>query len=70
MVGARGASRDDAHEGHECLAGGQLPLLDVGGLLGGVRLEHGPDAVARGNIGLGHGPVTEVLRDLKENRLK
>ena len=52
VVGAAGASRDDAHEGHESLAGRQLPLLVVRGLPVEVGLEDGADAVAVGHVRL------------------
>ena len=66
VVGAAGAGRDDAHEGHERLAGRQLPLLVVRGLSLKVGLKDGANAVAVGHVRLRHGPVTEVLRDLEE----
>ena len=69
VVGAAGAGRDDAHEGHERLAGRQLPLLVVRGLSLKVGLKDGANAVAVGDVGLRHGPVTEVLRDLERKGL-
>ena len=69
MIGAARAGGDDTHEGHEGLASGQLPLLVVRSLAVKVRLKQGANAVAVGDVGLRHGPVTEVLRDLERKGL-
>ena len=71
VVRSGGASRDDAHEGHQGLTGRQLPFLHVRGLVVAVGLEDGSNAVTLRNVGLVHSPVTEVLRNLsKENKIR
>ena len=62
VVGPLRAGRDPAHEGHQGLAGSQLPLLPPVTVT--ATCQHAPDTLALHHVGLFQGPVAVVLADL------